>query len=139
MPLPVALPLTYPDTLWTDDMDANGQETTSDLQTLAQDVYHVLEEAPSSNWDDGERGLGLAGLLSNSTLTLLQRGALCDVELKKDPRIQSSLTTITLDTGSTPQDPAYQIAIEIQPVGSVVPLPLGFSYAQSTGLVPSQP
>jgi hypothetical protein len=135
----IPLPLTYPDAVWLDDLDAAGSETTSDLQTLAQDTYHWLLTRPGGNLDNTDRGIGLASLLNSSSIDLLAAASIVDADLKKDPWIQASQTTITLDPGSTPQEPIYTISIAIQPTGAVMPQRLGFTFAPQTGLVASHP
>lgn len=52
------------DALCLDDLDANGRELDSPLDELWQDLYHRLLEAPGSNIDDPDRGVGLEDLLS---------------------------------------------------------------------------
>ncbi len=125
------LPLTYADAVCTDDLDPNGNETTSDLQNLAQDIYHILLEAPGSNLDDPARGIGVEGLLSGTSLTLTQAASVIDSQLRKDDRIDSSTTTLTLDAGGT-----YQLTILVTVDATV--LPLGYTFSQQGGLVPSQ-
>lgn len=128
------LPLTVSDLVCVDDLDAFGGETQSDLETLAQDVYHLLLERKSSNLDDPTRGIGAEGLLSGSADALAAAPSIIDSQLRKDTRIQASKTT--LSQGS---DGSYLLAIAIQPVGSLVPLPLKFSYSKATGLAPVNP
>jgi len=128
-----ALPLTVPDLACLDDLDAFGGETASDLQSLAQDVYHLLLERLGSNLDDLTRGIGVEGLLNGSADALAATPAIIDSQLRKDTRILSSRTRLTF------QDEAYTLAISILPVATLVPLPLSFSYSASTGLVPVKP
>jgi hypothetical protein len=133
------LPLTYPDAQGYDDVNPWGRETTSDLENLAQDVYHVLLEAPNSNLDDqyanGITGIGLEESLSGSTDTLDSLAKRIDTMLELDTRVDSSTTTITVDstdeTGSS-----FDIQIVIDVVGSV--LPLSYSFTQAGGLQANQ-
>jgi hypothetical protein len=124
----LSLPLTVPDAVCVDDLDPNGNETTSDLQTLAQDVYHILLEAPGSNPDDPARGIGLEGYLSGTTVDLGLVPRIIDAELRKDARIDSSSSTLVLN-----DDGSYSLNIAIDVNGSV--LPLGFVFTQVGGLV----
>ncbi len=54
------------DLLCVDDLDQFGGELDDPIAELAQDNYHRLIEAPGSNPDDPNRGLGLEDLLSAS-------------------------------------------------------------------------
>jgi hypothetical protein len=128
----VKLPLTIPDLLCVDDLDPNGGETTSDLQSLAQDIYHLLIEAPGSNPDDPDRGVGVEGLLGNSSANLAAAASTIDTQLRRDDRIDSSKTTLT-----TNPDGSYNLLIQVVPTGSVLPLTYGYNYANATGLVPT--
>lgn len=132
------LPLTYPDALCFDDVDPQGRETTSDLQTLVQDVYHSLIEAPDSNLDcilaGVSRGVGIYGMLSSSSTEPLQTiERRIATGLLKDDRISTCQVTIT-----APTDPegAYTIAIVLG-VGSQV-IGLTVSYSATLGLQFSQ-
>jgi hypothetical protein len=126
-----SLPLTISDLLCETDLDPNGGETTSDLQTLAQDILHILIEAPGSNPDDPDRGVGCEGLLGNSSANLGAAAGTIDAQLRKDDRIDSSLTTLT-----TNPDGSYNLTIQVVPTGAVLPLTLNYNYSNATGLVP---
>lgn len=116
---PALLPLTYPDLVCVDDLDPMGNETTSDFQTLQQDVYHLLLEEAGSNLDDLSRGIGVESLLNGSQVNIADIQHLIDTELTKDDRISTSSTKVTVaDTG------IYYIDITIT-VGSSV---IGFNY-----------
>ena len=131
-----ALPLTYPDLVCMDDLDPFAAETTSDLQNLQQDVYHILIEEPGSNPDDETRGVGIEGLLSGTSVDLLAAASSIDAQLEKDDRIDSSSTTITDVTQGSPQQGAtYQIVVTVTVSGTVVPL--SFDYG-ANGLQVSQ-
>lgn len=129
MTQPAILPLTYPDAVCVDDVDPNGNETLSDLQTLAQDVYHLLLEVPGSNLDDPTRGIGVVGYLSGTSVNLLTLPSLIDGQLAKDDRIDSSQTTVVQNA-----DLSYTITIQLVASGAVVPL--SYLYSQADGLVP---
>jgi hypothetical protein len=134
------LPLTIPDLLWVDDMDLFAGETTSDLQTLQQDVYHMLIEPPASNPDDLNRGLGLARMLSGTEAQLAGITQTIDAQLQRDARIDSSQTTLTklppgsmLPDGTPLPNGGYSIDIEILASSQVVSV--GF-FAFDGGVVP---
>jgi hypothetical protein len=125
---PVQVPVN--DALCIDDLDPNGNETSSDLQALAQDVYHILLETLGSNLDDPTRGVGIEGALSGSTVKLAALARNCDAQLRKDDRVDSSTTTIILQS-----DGSYLFKVDITAAGAL--LPLTYSYTQESGLVPS--
>src|ERR1700690_795675 len=83
------LPLTYPDLLFGNDLDPLGQETTSDLQNLMQDVQHVLQEDLGSNLDDPNRGVGIYNYLSGTNVDLQSLVGNIKSNLIDDPRIDS--------------------------------------------------
>lgn len=123
--VPVTVNVT--DAVCTDDLDPSGNETTSDAQGLAQDIYHILLETLGSNLDDPNRGIGTMGYLSGSTTALAGLPSIIDSQLRKDTRIQSSQTTLrTLPT--TPV--SYQIQIQVNAIGSVIPLAYVYSNGQ---------
>lgn len=123
----MALPLTVPDVVCLLDLDPFARETTSDLQTLAQDVFHILLEPPGNNIDVPDRGIGIEQLLSGTLASLQQAANRIDHELPKDDRIDACSTTITQDPDGT-----YQLHIEIQVDATVVGL--DFSFAAASGL-----
>jgi hypothetical protein len=43
------LPRTYAELRWVDDMDPMAAETSSDYESLTQDVFHVIKETLGSN------------------------------------------------------------------------------------------
>jgi hypothetical protein len=135
------LPLTVPDLVCTDDMDLFAGETTSDLQTLQQDVFHILIEAPGSNPDDVTRGVGIERMLSGTENQLANITQTIDAQLQKDDRIDSSKTTLTkLPPGSMLPDgtplPAGGYAIDIEIVAGTQVLGVGFSFTADGGLAP---
>jgi hypothetical protein len=121
----VTVPIT--DALWFDDMDPNGGETSSDLQSLTQDCYHVLLETLGSNLDDPTRGIGVENALSASSTVLLAMPSQIDAQLLRDDRVQSSTTTLSqISTLS------WGLKTNVVPVGAV--LPITYSYSPSQGL-----
>jgi hypothetical protein len=125
-----ALPFTYADIVLDDDMSLYAAETTSDLQTLVQDVTHVLVELLGSNPDDPNRGVGIATYLSGKVSDFQSVIGIIERQLTTDDRITSCVTTIVpLD------DVNYQLFINIEVAGAVIPLQFGWSSAG--GLVAS--
>jgi len=88
------LPLTYTDLVCVDDMDPYANETTSDLQNLIQDAYHVVLEDLGSNPDDPTRGFGLLNMLSGTLADFMVGASTLDAMLEQDTRIDSSSTTV---------------------------------------------
>jgi len=123
--LAVQVPLT--DAVCYDDLDPYGNETTSDAQALSQDVYHILLEVYGSNLDDLARGIGVESWLSASSAKIAALPSVIDSQLRKDSRITSSRTYLSV-LGTSP--PSYQINIEIVADGSVIPLAFLLSQAQ---------
>ena len=124
------LPLTYEDLVLVDDMDPLALQTTSDIQNLEQDVMHILDEAPGSNLDDMTRGVGLDFWLGGTAAEFDSLASTIDTQLEKDPRIQSSTTTITKATNGN-GGVSYMIAIQVEVSGAV--LPLGYIYTPGSG------
>jgi len=137
------LPLTYADLVCLDDMDPFASETTSDLENLWQDVYHVLLQDPASNPDDVDRGLGVVNLLSGDTSVLASLPRTAEQELLKDDRIDAvrvALSQIqpggTLSDGTVLPAGGYELLVQIQPSGVVLPQSRSFGYVNGGGLVP---
>lgn len=124
-----SLPLTYPDAQCFDDVDGFGNETASDLETLEQDIYHILIQAPGSNPDDTTLGIGVENYLSGTEGDLAAMPSLIDEQLERDSRIDASHTTLTQDS-----DGDYSINIEIVVDGET--LGLSFGYSSANGLTP---
>lgn len=124
------LPLTVADLVCLADLDPKATETTSDLQSLEQDVLHILIEVRGSNPDDPDRGIGAEEMLSGSAANIAALPGLIDAELLKDPRIDASSSTLT--TG--PAAGQYTIRVQITVDGAVVGL--SYSYTLTTGLQP---
>lgn len=136
-----ALPLTAPDLVCLDDVDLFASETTSDLQSLQQDVYHILLETPGSNIDDTNRGIGVEQLLSSSLDDVLMITQIIDVQLAKDDRINSCTSSLTeLPPGSTLPDgtplPDGGYLLELDIVAGSDVLGLSFGYSGPGGLTP---
>lgn len=116
------------DLVCTDDLAASGAETTSDLQALAQDIYHLLIETPGSNLADPTGGLGLNVLLSGTTIAAQAVLATIDPMIGRDPRVDTSTTTATFATDGS----LVGAQIVVLPIGSL--LPIQFSWSKATGL-----
>lgn len=128
------LPLTVPDVVCMLDVDAFGRETTSDLQSLTQDVFHRLIEMPGSNPDDETLGIGVEEMLSGPAPELARITRTVDQQLANDPRIDAVSSTLTKD-GVGNGDATYTLAIRMVVNGSVVGLT--FTYTATGGLVPT--
>lgn len=138
------LPLTVSDLVCFDDVDAGGAETTSDLQTLIQDVYHVLIEKRGSNIDDPTRGADVEGKLSGTSSDLVTIAQEIESELQKDDRITSCQAAVSfLTPGSSAPDGTllpnggWLLEVDIQPASSIAPSAqsLAYYFSQQTGLV----
>ncbi len=135
----MSLPLTAPDLVCVDDLDPFASETTSDLQSLIQDVYHVLIQAPGSNPDDIDRGIGVNQMLSGATNALAGTAHMIQVELAKDDRIDAVQAKMTnLGPGSVLPDgtplPAGGYLLEVTVVAGADTVGLTYSVADD-GLV----
>lgn len=126
----VVLPLTYPDLRWVADMDPFAAETESDLETLEQDVYHLLVQDLGSNLDAPDLGIGVDGYLSGTANALAVLPGVIDRQLAKDDRIDASTTTITPAT----EDTNTLIEILLQVGGQVIPI--NFQWDSTAGLQP---
>ena len=124
------LPLTIPDLVGLDDVDSFMSETTSDLQTLLQDVYHILIQLLGSNLDDMTKGCGIDTYLNGTLTQLAQLGPIIETQLTADTRITRATANIQTQSGPYP----YVINISIEVAGQVIGLQYGWS--QPGGLTP---
>lgn len=116
------LPLTYPDIVCIDDVDPYASETTSDFQSLQQDIHHLLLELPGSNPDDPDRGIGVLQYLSGTADDLGKLGGRIDSQLRSDDRVTSSKTTVEqLPTGG------FLVSMQINVGPDIIPLQYGVS------------
>ena len=113
----MTLPLTYSDIVCYADLDGTGAETTSDLQNLKQDLFHVLWQVKGSNPDDLERGVDIVGLLSGTVVDFQNAVTTIDTEFEKDTRVDSSSTTLTQQS-----DGSWLISTVVVVDGAVVGL-----------------
>lgn len=126
------LPLTFSDLVCVQDLDPNGNETTSDLQNLTQDVFHVLIETLGSNPDDPERGVGIDQYLSGTTDNLMALPRLIENQLESDDRIDAVTASVVKNA-----DGSFTVAIELAVDGAV--LGLQYGYTSNGGLLPLNP
>jgi len=129
---PALLPITVPDAVCVLDLDPNGNETTSDLQTLEQDVLHVLIQTLGSNPDDPGRGVGIDQYLSGTQDDLAKLPGVIENQLEEDDRIDGCSAVLGQQA-----DGSWLLAIQIQVDGSV--LSLQYGYVQGSGLAPIAP
>lgn len=122
------LPLTAPDLICDLDLDQFGAETTSDLQSLIQDVTHLLIELPGTNPDDPKRGIGVALYLSGTETLFRTMPALIVAQLNEDPRIDDTKCNIR-------EEPDGTFTVQISIAVSAKVLSLEFVYSSSAGLV----
>jgi hypothetical protein len=136
------LPLTVADLVCIEDLDANGAETTSDMQTLVQDVYHVVIEKIGSNIDDIARGIGAENLLSGDSNALLNLAQVVESQLGEDDRIAGVTATVSqiLPGGTLPDatllpEGGFLLEIDIDPAASIAPSTQSITlyFAQSQG------
>lgn len=121
---PTIVPVT--DAVCLDDLDGGGNETTSDYQAYAQDVYHAILQVVGTNLDNPTVGFG-ADTYASGTEAALRAGAnQLDRMLELDPRTETSKTTVS---GSAPN---IEMTVVVTPVGDV--LPLEFSWNRFAGL-----
>lgn len=127
-----ALPLTIPDLVCVLDLDPNGNETKTDLETLSQDVLHVLLELLGSNPDDPERGVGIDMFLSGTVDDLAKATRAVETQLEADDRIDTVSANLVQQA-----DGSFVLHIEIGVDGSIIGLQYG--YTTNGGLVPLAP
>ncbi len=125
----VQLPLTYPDLVCLDDLDPFANETTSDLQSLFQDVYHVLVQLPGSNPDDITKGVGVQLYLNGTEDQFATLPSTIEAQFQDDERIESCTVT-------TPRNPdgTFRVCIALGVAGSIIPLEYGWQNGNFTNL-----
>lgn len=126
------LPLTIPDLVCVDDLDPFAGETTSDLQTLIQDVYHLLLEIPGSNPDDPDRGIGASTYLSGTLENFKSLPGRIETQLGTDDRISSVSCTITPQAS----DNTFTVNLNIGVGTQVIPLQFGWQSGVFTNQTP---
>lgn len=123
------LPLTVPDVVCMLDVDPGAAETTTDLETLEQDVFHILIETLGSNPDDPNRGVGVEELLSGKLDDVQKLGPRCEQQLLEDDRIDTCKATLTEQS-----DGSFLLHLTIGVDGQV--LGLSYAYSATAGLTP---
>jgi hypothetical protein len=104
----LSLRRTYQELRWADDMDPSAAETASDLESLEQDVLHIISERLGSNLADPQSGVGAVDYLSGTSAELAGMPAIIDTQLANVSRIASSQTTLTLQA-----DGSYLITVAV--------------------------
>ncbi len=135
------LPLTVPEVVCFDDLDELAGETASDLESLEQDVYHILIEVPGSNIDAPDRGCDVESILSGPATRLDGMTTNIESQLRKDARIDDAQATLTklppgstLPDGTSLPDGGYLLSVEVVASGAV--LGLSYSFTSDGGLSP---
>lgn len=90
----LGLKRTYQEARWGIDLDPSGAETDSDLESLENDVLHILMQTLGSNLADPDKGVGVFEYLSGTTIQLEALPAIVDAQLAQVSRIASSTTTL---------------------------------------------
>jgi len=130
----MSLPLTYPDLVCDVDLDPFGNETTSDLQSLVQDVTHVLVETLGSNPDDPDRGVGIVNYLSGTADSLRGLPGVIEEQLGRDDRITHVDASVEADST---REFNYIIKVNIAVSGTIIDLQYG--YSDAAGLINMAP
>ncbi len=121
------LPLTIPDLVCVVDLDPFGRETTSDLESLIQDLFHLLVELPGSNPDDPDAGVGVDLYLSGTADRFATLTGQIEAQFGRDDRVDSVSASVT--PGDTP---IINIAIGVD--GAIIPLQFGWQNGNFTNL-----
>lgn len=98
-----------------DDLSLFDKDLTDPVEVLAQDVYHILIEAPGSNIDDPDRGIGILDMLSAPRDVGL--AARISAQVERDERVSTCQTTVT-ETGPG----AIRVDLLIHTNDEVIPL-----------------
>lgn len=101
------------DLLAFEDLDLFGTELDDPLEELRQDLFHRMIEAPGSNLDDPDRGLGLLDMLSGVFDPGLANRI--EAECLKDDRVEAAKCTLEdLGQGS------FRATLEIEANGEAM-------------------
>jgi phage baseplate assembly protein W len=109
---------TYQELRWGDDMDPNAAETESDLESLEQDVLHILQEHLGTNLADPNKGAGVADFLNGTTAQLAALPATIDAQLANVDRLSGSKTTL-----SQQDDGSFFLDVEVIVGGQIALFP----------------
>lgn len=101
------------------DLDLFAAECDDPLEELEQDNFHRIVEAPGSNLDDPDRGLGISSVLSGVADRSL--GPRAEAELLKDPRNRAVRARVSSDG-----DGSYRMDLEVEADEGVVAMAVGF-------------
>ena len=123
------LPLTIPDLVCDLDLDPFAAETTSDLQTLIQDVTHVLRELPGNNPDDIDAGVGVETYLNGTVDAFKTLPSKIEHQLLRDDRITAATATIAQQGDGT-----FTLSIVLNVANGVLPLLYGWQGGVFTNL-----
>jgi hypothetical protein len=126
------LPLTSPDLVCRTDLDPYGSETQSDLETLTQDVLHLLLERPGTNPDDVDRGVGIETYLSGAESSLPALVAVIEAQVRRDDRVTSCTATVQATPGGAPG--SYLVSVTVGVIEGVFPLLYSWQNGQLTAL-----
>lgn len=113
----LGLKRTYQEARWALDLDASGAETDSDLESLENDVLHMLMQDLGSNLADPDKGVGVFNFLSGTSDQLEALPAVVDAQLAQDPRISNSQTTL-----ATNADGSFSLVVTVTVGNDVVDL-----------------
>ncbi len=127
--MPVTLPLTVVDLVCELDLDPYGRETTSDLQSLIQDIFHVLKELPGSNPDDPDAGVGVDTYLSGTVDQFKGLAGTIEHQVNRDSRVNGCSCTLTPNPNGT-----YLVRIDIGVGSDIIPLQYGWQDGNFTNL-----
>lgn len=111
------------DVVCMDDLDLGGRELDDPLEELHQDLYHRALEAPGSNLDDVDRGLGLRDRMSGFEDPRL--ASQVEAEFSKDNRVTSTSATV-----SPTDDGRYAIDAQVQANGRTLGIDLELAQAE---------
>lgn len=129
------LPLTVPDLVCLDDLDKNANETTSDLQTLAQDIFHELIELPHSNPDDPDGGIGADQYLSGTEDQIQALPNIIENVLGRDDRIDA----VTAAVVDAPPGSGLDKIVTVKVQAGANVLGLQYGWIQGQALAPLNP
>lgn len=99
------------DLVCVDDLDEYASETDDELEQLAQDLQHRLEEEYGSNPDDEDRGVGLASQLSSAADPLMLAG-LIEADFLKDERVLTCTAAVAI-TSAGNEGATARVDIEV--------------------------
>lgn len=107
------------------DIDENATEIDDPLLELYQDLIHRLFEAPGSNLDDLDRGVGIEDLLgsgittsSNPVTGILrpdqQIAHRIEQDFRKDPRVQAVQANVVVTSPADTSPITFRIQVNVE-------------------------